>query len=55
MITEYKARKRAQRDLQYVKVDQERYHIINAETPNSDLELTMWLREMIELLDRGAQ
>lgn len=55
MITEYKARRRAQHDLEHIKVDQQLHHIINVETPHSDLEMAMWLREMIELLDRGAQ
>lgn len=55
MITKYKARKRAQHDLAHIKVDQQLNHIINVETPHSDLEMAMWLREIIELLDRGAQ
>ena len=55
MITEYKARKRARHDLAHVKVDQQLNHIINVDTPHSDFDMAMWLREMIEILDRGAE
>jgi hypothetical protein len=55
MITEYKARKRARHDLEHLNLDQQLNIIVNVETPHSDIDMAMWLREMIELLDRGTQ